>query len=129
MDDLTHDDGTADRLGTLIPAPGPQRYRKRPVEIEAMVWDGTVEGATAIIDWALANGGTARYHEAYTVPALPYFPSGEEAEPAFDVPACIRIDTLEGTMEAGAGSAVIRGVQGEFYPCKGDIFAETYERV
>lgn len=39
------------------------------------------------------------------------------------------IVTLEGTMRADVGDWIIRGVKGELYPCKPDIFAETYERV
>lgn len=41
--------------------------------------------------------------------------------------ACILIDTLEGQMRADPGDWIIRGVKGEFYPCKPDIFAATYE--
>ncbi len=37
------------------------------------------------------------------------------------------IITLEGTMEAVPGDWIIKGVKGEFYPCKPDIFAATYE--
>lgn len=88
---------------------GVTQYRKLPVVIEAMCWDGTPEGATPIIDWHLgvsANGG-ARYHD-------------EDG-------GFIAIDTLEGTMRAVAGDYVIRGVKGEFYPCKPDIFDATYE--
>lgn len=39
------------------------------------------------------------------------------------------IQTLEGMMEASPGDWIIRGVKGEFYPCKPDIFSATYERV
>ncbi len=39
----------------------------------------------------------------------------------------IAIETLEGTMRADPGDWIIRGVQGEFYPCKPDIFEATYE--
>jgi hypothetical protein len=39
------------------------------------------------------------------------------------------IDTLEGTIEAQVGDWIIRGVAGEVYPCKPDIFYKTYERV
>ncbi|MGG7510879.1 hypothetical protein [Plantibacter sp. YIM 135249] len=39
------------------------------------------------------------------------------------------IETLEGTMTAELGDWIIRGVHGEFYPCKPDIFAATYEEV
>ena len=41
----------------------------------------------------------------------------------------IEIDTLEGTMRADLGDFIIKGVQGEFYPCKPDIFKATYEIV
>lgn len=41
--------------------------------------------------------------------------------------ACIEIFTLEGTMTALIGDWIIKGVKGEFYPCKPDIFAATYE--
>lgn len=39
----------------------------------------------------------------------------------------IRIETLEGTMEARPGDWIIRGIKGELYPCKADIFEKTYE--
>jgi hypothetical protein len=86
------------------------RVRKRPVTVDAAPWDGTVAGATAVIDWVLANGGTARYHD--------------ESEPGG---CAIAIDTLEGTMTALPGSWVIRGVAGEFHPVRGDIFERTYD--
>ena len=41
----------------------------------------------------------------------------------------IEIETLEGTMKANKGDFIIRGVKGELYPCKEDIFYETYEKV
>jgi hypothetical protein len=41
----------------------------------------------------------------------------------------IEIETLEGTMHASPGDFIIKGVQGEFYPCKPDVFAATYEEV
>ena len=37
------------------------------------------------------------------------------------------IDTLEGTMRASVGDWIIKGVKGEFYPCRNDVFNETYE--
>lgn len=83
-----------------------RRFRKRPVTVEAAYWDGTVREATKVIDWALANGGTVRYH---------------------DDPPSLSIDTLEGTMTAPPGSWVIRGVAGEFYRCDPGIFERTYE--
>ena len=86
------------------------KYRKRPVVIEARRWGGSVYGASHLIDWVLAHDGTARFHD--------------DAESWF-----IAIDTLEGTMHALAGDWIIRGVKGEFYPCKPDIFEATYEAV
>jgi hypothetical protein len=94
------------------------RYRKKPVVIEAMQWDGTPEDATPIIDWVLAGDGTARYVDY----------GGEEIDGVWvEDPAYIAIDTLEGTMKASESDMVIRGVKGEHYPCKPDIFAATYE--
>jgi len=85
------------------------RYCKKPVVIEAMKWDGTMRDAAKIIDWALGSGGTVGYHNSQIEK--------------------LSVDTLEGTMTARIGDFIIRGVQGEFYPCKPDIFAATYEQV
>lgn len=125
-----------------------KRYRKKPVTIEAVQWDGTVEGATPIINWILDGGGTARYvdypatlHSSRCrcdgrgrVPSRNshLLPRGQsepcpETEPTGGEPATLDIDTLEGTMHARAGDWIIRGVQGEHYPCKPDIFDATYE--
>ena len=53
------------------------------------------------------------------------------AEACADTPTTARphIHTLEGTHYITAGDYIIRGVKGEFYPCKPDIFAATYEAV
>ena len=91
------------------------KFRKKPVVIEARQWDGTADGASPIIDWILTGEHAARYHDA-----------------SDDVPRArteIAIDTLEGTITASPGDYVIRGVQGEFYPCKPDIFEATYDPV
>jgi hypothetical protein len=90
------------------------RYRKKPVEIDAAQWDGTVGGATSIIDWILAEGGTARFHSS---------------NPEAGIDRYIAVDTLEGTYRASPADWIIRGVQGELYPCKPDIFEATYEPV
>lgn len=100
------------------------KYRKKPIIIEAHQWDGTVEGATPIIDWILTNGGTARYH-----PAIPERPGCQRDLSQFAVPTHIAIDTLEGTMMTSPSDWIIRGVQGEFYPCKPDIFEAIYDAV
>lgn len=100
----------------------PMKYRKKPVVIEAMEWNGNVEAATPIIDWILDNGGTARYHSAE--PETKTIKGDVVQE---ESPAHIAIDTLEGVMRATKDDWIIRGVQGEFYPCKPDIFVATYE--
>lgn len=50
-----------------------------------------------------------------------------------NIPLCnwegVMIQTLEGVMEISEGDYIIKGIKGEYYPCKPDIFEETYERV
>lgn len=82
------------------------KYRKKPVEIEAMQLLDDVRKLHEIAAWIESNGGHAE---------IPF------AEP------CLFIETLEGRMRADIGDWIIRGVKGEFYPCKPDIFAATYE--
>lgn len=96
------------------------KFRKKPVEIEARQWDGTAQAATPIINWILASGATATYYCADHVRCTAY--NG-------DSPHSIRISTLEGDMDASLSGWIIKGVQGEFYPCKPDIFEATYEPV
>lgn len=92
----------------------PQKFRKKPVTIEAMRYDGTPETATPIINWALSQGETITY----------WCGNGENCRDSTHV---LHISTLEGTMAANVGDWIIRGVQGEFYPCRSDIFDATYE--
>lgn len=101
----------------------PQTYRKKPVEIEAVQFAGGASAATPLIDWMLGNGATASWHEAYELVV------DAATGLAKQVPEGIRISTLEGDMLATVGDWIIRGVQGEFYPCKPDIFEATYDPV
>lgn len=96
------------------------KYRKKPVEVEARQWNGTAEAASHIIDWALQNGVT-----------IVYTCSDPDRCSRFDgdTPHYLRIPTLEGDMVANLNDYIIRGVQGEFYPCKPDIFEATYDEV
>ena len=94
----------------------PKKYRKRPVVIEAMQWDGmNIEAALEFMA---------------PIEALPN-PDGHVQSGVGYVPAIGQVDipTLEGTMSANPGDWIIKGVAGEFYPCKPDIFAATYEEV
>jgi hypothetical protein len=80
------------------------RYRKKPVIIDAIQFRAGEQDSDLAGD---VIAGRLRYTEEDT--AL--------------------IKTLEGTMEARPGDWIIRGVKGELYPCKPDIFAATYEPV
>ena len=89
---------------TTTPNPTAERWRKKPVEIEAMRYDG--ENWVEIAQWL-------RVHDVRI---------GQTGTRKASIP------TLEGTMYASPGDWIIKGVQGEFYPCKPDIFEQTYER-
>jgi len=87
------------------------RWRKKPIEIDAMRFNGTMASASAILDWANNDDETFIMLEA------------RNGDPDFG----LLIPTLEGDMNISPGDWVIQGVQGEFYPCKPDIFHATYE--
>jgi len=101
------------------------RYRKKPVEIEAMQMplNSTPAEAIAVYQWIESHIGS--------VPAPGYEEGVSDHEGVTIDPAdgLMVIRTLEGDMKVSLGDWVIRGVQGEFYPCKPDIFEATYEAV
>lgn len=81
------------------------KYRKRPVEVEAIQFDG----------W--------NWREVYQFMSdKPLWFTQDLRKEEY-----LLIDTLEGVMKAKVGDYIIKGVHGEFYPCKPDIFHETYE--
>lgn len=101
-----------------------QKYRKKPVVIEADEVPTFIEGSSivsysdsciAVANWCggisymMVNEGEKAFADALITG--PY----------------IAIPTLEGVMAARPGDFVIKGVNGEFYPCKPDIFEKTYE--
>lgn len=93
------------------------KYRKRPVVIEAIQWTG--ENLREVIGF---TGKHPRWSE--------WFTSWEQYEQRVrDDGGIFKILTLEGTLRASPGDWIIRGVRGEHYPCKPDIFAATYEEV
>lgn len=83
------------------------KYRKKPLIIEAIKWDGNRDEMNTFI--GLADNPDDSKHSFFGHDLL--------------------IKTLEGTMTASKGDWVIRGVKGEVYPCKPDIFELTYEMV
>ena len=96
---------------------GPGRYRKRPLLVEAMEFDGTKHGAR-VIGHALDVGGPAGERRIVYMPD----PNGGDK-------GRISIHTLEGWLDVGEGTIVIRGTVGELYPCAPDVFTQIYERV
>lgn len=85
------------------------KYRKKPVVIEAVIW----EGWKSQDDIRKFNGGqnwTMTVHRLTNTYSL-------------------NIPTLEGVMLANEGDYIIKGIAGEFYPCKPDIFNNSYEVV
>ena len=81
------------------------KFRKKPIVIEARQYDGSYESGVAISLWMA--GGSATRHERV----------GDK----------IIVETYEGPLTASPGDWIIKGVQGEFYPFKPDIFEATYE--
>lgn len=89
------------------------KYRKLPIEIEAFQFY-----VDNMPDWfmdRLTNNVVRLYNCNYSIPQK-------------GSPVC-EINTLEGVMRANAGDYIIKGVNGELYPCKEEIFNKTYERV
>lgn len=76
------------------------KYRKKPIVIEAWQWTGNFADAPTWI---------------------------KEGAVSEDVNSLLRVVTLEGEMYASLGDFVIKGIQGEIYPCKPDIFIATYD--
>jgi len=92
----------------------PAKFRKKPVVIEAIQWLGT--NWNAVCDFApvpeIARGVECADTRSDGLTEMP-----------------IEIKTLEGTMTALIGDWIIKGIKGEFYPCKDEIFRKTYEPV
>ena len=84
------------------------KFRKKPVVIDAFQLPTKNHEVKAFNDWC----DLMRFHG--------WIPNGVGS---------IKIPTLEGMMTAQEGDWIIRGVKGEFYPCKPDIFDATYDSV
>lgn len=101
------------------------KYRKKPVEIEAVRWTG--ENVDEIKEFV----GVQAKFTYYTCPDDSHYDYASWNEPPRDRDYLTSLDiyTLEGRMQAKEGDYIIRGVNGEFYPCKPDIFEKTYDKV
>ena len=100
-------------------------YRKKPVVIEARRFIGSTAELHSIYQWIEKN--TEGSFEPLDVieGKKPYPASGVSIDPR---DGRMIISTLEGLHWVDVGDYVIKGVQGEFYPCKPDIFEATYEK-
>lgn len=113
----------------------PKTYRKKPVEIQAMQLIDDVQ-AHMVMEWMEDNLypfliGNALYPEALRYPDQVEGDNTRPDKGHYIDPATghLMIRTMEGDMRSEPGDWIIQGVQGEFYPCKPDIFAETYQAV
>lgn len=86
------------------------KYRKKPVEVEAMQF--TPDTVHEVLAFVESNGAYSEFEE---------YPGR--------IPGHFKIYTAEGIMRAQEGDWIIKGIKGEFYPCKPDIFEATYELV
>ena len=89
------------------------KYRKKPVVIEAVQWTG--KNIDKVLEFTIIKDDAGRIKE--------------KAGIVHDLDGYVKITTLEGVMTANPGDFIIKGVHGEFYPCKPDIFEQTYEKV
>ena len=87
------------------------KFRKKPVVIEAMQWRGNNLKEIATFLGYEPRSKIDKYYRKLLLPEV------------------LMIETLESPHEAIEGDWIIKGIKGEFYPCKPDIFEATYERV
>ena len=97
------------------------KFRKKPVVIETVKFDSTHRSIKEMYEFVHGPNSivlkSSMDHDKFDDYADSLIRSG------FD------IKTLEGTMKARPGDWIIKGVNGEFYPCKPDIFEKTYEPI
>lgn len=85
-------------------------YKRKPIIVEAIQWDGTFDSAMIIFDWIVRNSGNIEMKKLTAGISL-------------------KIKTLEGYMVISKKDWVIKGTAGEFYPCKPDIFKNGYSEL
>jgi len=89
------------------------KFRKKPVIIEAMQFDGTAPSAAEVTKFAGGLATMKRIRDEF----------GDARDYDLVIP------TLEGDLTASPGDWIIKGIRGEYYPCKPDIFQATYDLV
>ena len=101
-----------------------KKYRKKPVVVEAMQWNGK----NLMEIECFRKGGSLQGFRKSIAENTQEFLRWDEYE-RIVAEKGLRIQTLEGEMKADIGDYIIKGVNGEFYPCKPDIFEKTYEEL
>ena len=97
-----------------------RKYRKLPVIIEAVELKFTHYSIKKCIEFMGQNVDTSSYETNRRF---------DDYVDQVSSRGFLEIDTLEGVMKASEGDFIIRGVNGEFYPCKPDVFNRTYEEI
>lgn len=103
---------------------GLRAVRKRPVDVSALRFTASLHEVETLVREGCKAVFVPRGYEHHLRRENEHDHS--RGDVLDDAPPYLAIDTLEGTMRADVGDWVIRGVQGEFYPCKPDIFEATY---
>lgn len=101
-----------------------KKYRKKPVVVEAVQWNGK----NLMEIECFRKGGSLQGFRKSIAENTQEFLRWDDYE-RIVAEKGLRIQTLEGEMKADIGDYIIKGVNGEFYPCKPDIFEKTYEEV
>ncbi len=105
------------------------KYRKNPIVIDAWQFDGSVASFEHFVADALGSSVVISGTDKHGQPTVTFSGATGALAQVILAGTTIVIPTLEGDMEASAGDWIIRGVKGEYYPCKPDVFAASYQAV
>lgn len=103
-------------------------FRKKPVEIEAIRFTGTVNNGIEIMKWS-GDYYRGDFNQIIFWKCLEDSLGTSKDAPCSNDDHILGIRTTEGVMECKPGWYVIKGVEGEFYPCSPSVFAATYELI
>lgn len=105
------------------------RYRKKPVVIEAIQWNVPDKNGKVKLARECEDHPKVRPTSYLEVSEMLGTAGCSQEQPHWDWAVMGVIDTLEGKHIVRPGDYIIKGIKGEFYPCKPDIFEQTYEKV
>lgn len=95
-----------------------KKYRKKPVEIQAMLWDGN--NHRAMFDFLEGEEASNKHMDSV---GKNFYIDHKKVDGG------LVIKTLEGEHIASIGDYIIKGIKGEFYPCKPDVFEKSYDLI